>query len=226
MCRVEGCEVKEKSGGFCSRHLYRFYRYGDPLGRPASKARPCAVVGCTGVARFRGWCSAHYYRWRRTGEVGSPEIRDPHRSIEDRIAEKLASPDENGCVLWRGHCDGNGYGVISHHSRNRRVNRILFEIELGRSLLRTEWVCHHCDNPPCCTRGHLYLGNKATNAADVVTRGRAGRDGNAKLAPDDVREIRRLLATGQKRSVIATQYGVHYATIWEIDRGISWTNIP
>ncbi len=189
MCRVVGCERKEKSGGYCSRHLYRFHRYGDPLGTFERKVKPPCRV-CDKVSVASGLCAGHYSRLKRTGELRPDDpVRVYGEPIEDRIARLVAAPDKNGCRLWLGHCS-DGYGTISTRGRNRGVNRILFEIELGRPLLPSEFVCHHCDNPPCCERSHLYLGSAATNMADMSERGR--NPGRPKLDADKVREIRRL----------------------------------
>jgi hypothetical protein len=84
------------------------------------------------------------------------------------------------------------------------------------------FVCHTCDNPPCCNPAHLFLGSAADNARDMALKGRGrGAEGthnwNAKLADDQVREIRRRYVRQYERYIrgwksnaaaLAAEYGI------------------
>jgi hypothetical protein len=90
------------------------------------------------------------------------------------------------------------------------------------------WVCHRCDNPPCCNPAHLFLGTDLDNHADMIAKGRravfAG-DANpgAKLTPGQVEEIRS--ATGLQRE-IAARFGISEASVGLIKRGKRWRRSP
>lgn len=94
------------------------------------------------------------------------------------MSEKLKKyfVNENGCWIWIGSVDKDGYGRI-RGSKNNEVYVIraprasyTFHIgEIGDGLM----VLHHCDVPACINPQHLYLGTQAENGRDKKIRGRA-----------------------------------------------------
>ncbi len=117
-----------------------------------------------------------------------------------------------------------------------RTHRIAYELTYGPippGLL----VCHRCDNPPCCRPDHLFLGDKRANALDCVAKGRwrgggvkgqfkpGSKHPQAKLTEERVLEIRRRLATGERKSMIARDFGVHINTIDRIRAGTTWRTV-
>lgn len=65
VCKIEGCNKKHKARGYCSMHLSRVDRHGDPFyERPAK----CKVPGCNSKYKSNGYCKKHYSRWARHGD--------------------------------------------------------------------------------------------------------------------------------------------------------------
>lgn len=81
---------------------------------------------------------------------------------------------EQECWPWRGST-ANGYGDLRFGGGKAKAHRLALEIDLGRELADGKFACHTCDNPICCNPSHLYEGDAATNARDMVDRGRACR---------------------------------------------------
>jgi hypothetical protein len=96
------------------------------------------------------------------------------------------------------------------------------------------FVCHACDNPPCCNPTHLFLGTGKDNAADRDRKGRyvlgikhrGSRNANAKLTEAMVLEIRRRAAAGVSFKALARDYGVCSDSIGEVVRGKTWKHVP
>lgn len=117
----------------------------------------------------------------------------------------------NDCLVWTGSTDAAGYGRLVVGSRidgTRRhegVHRVAWMHYHGPIPDGME-VLHTCDNPPCVERGHLFLGNHATNMLDMAAKGR----GLHKLTLADVARIR----TGGERIVdLAQELGVSPSTV-------------
>jgi lambda repressor-like predicted transcriptional regulator len=103
------------------------------------------------------------------------------------------------------------------------------------------WVLHRCDTRLCVRPDHLFLGDNATNMADMKAkaRGRGGtpfhrqharwesrageRSNSAKLTTQRVNEIRsRYQAGGVTLRSLAAEYGVHNSTIERVLKGRTW----
>lgn len=77
----------------------------------------------------------------------------------------------DACWLWPGCRDKAGYGLVRYGGKVIRAHRVAFAIHNQHQLGR-EFICHRCDNPPCCNPRHLFIGDPQTNVDDMVKKGR------------------------------------------------------
>lgn len=73
------------------------------------------------------------------------------------------------CWEWKGKRYPSGYG---RHSKFY-AHRVAYELVHG-PIPAGMFVCHRCDNPPCCNPAHLFLGTPEDNAKDRERKGRGG----------------------------------------------------
>lgn len=145
---------------------------------------------------------------------------------------KKSGPDD--CWMWEGSFDGkNGYGKFCFCLKPRRrvkilahrISYLLFYKNLPARLI----VCHHCDNPSCVNPRHLFLGTNQDNSSDMVKKDRQAKgeeNGNHRLTIEDVKEIRKLHASGSVFFVtLAKMFGVSDLTIRRAAIGETWAHV-
>lgn len=200
--------------------------------------KTCSVDDCEKPVHARNYCSKHYDRWRSNGDPlivqyirGDDEIRF------ESYVDRSGGPD--ACHPWTGgQCTG-GYGQIKIAGQLRLVHIIAWEKANKKSKpsgLDIDHVCHNqairegachageCPHRLCCNPAHLVLKTKKEHTADTQRRLATGkRERYTKLTPDQVSEIKKLLAQGNiSQNQIARMYNVHPITISRIKLGYTW----
>lgn len=155
----------------------------------------------------------------------------------EKYVDRSGGPD--ACWLWKG-ATRRGYGQFGSGRRSndtQRAHRVAYELAHG-AIPAGQCVCHRCDNPACCNPAHLFLGTHAENMADMHAKERYGwrtkpeamargeRAGGAKLAEEQVREIRRKYsAGGVSQRALASEYGVTQSAISAVTSGRRWVHV-
>lgn len=145
------------------------------------------------------------------------------------------SPHPNGCWLYDGYRTAKGYGVIKWGGKHWTVHRLIYCLSNGIDALpRDLFVCHKCDNPPCCNPDHMFVGTQLDNLRDMQAKGRkyilAGEDHpRAKLTADMVRTMREWYQTEYEPGdphnglrAYARRLGVDIMTVRAVVHGKSW----
>lgn len=152
----------------------------------------------------------------------------------DSHLDKSAGPE--GCWVWTASTINGGYGqigiVVDGRPTNNLAHRVAFELAIGRSV-GDACVLHECDNRPCCNPRHLFLGSRADNAADMVSKNRqrngivpGERHGMSKLRDADVIELRRSYAAHEaSQPELARRFGIQQSTVWAIIHRRTWAHL-
>lgn len=148
--------------------------------------------------------------------------------IENWIPAKVRGLD-TPCWDCTSHkaCPDTGYAKIHQHGNFIGVHRFLYK-ELFGEIPTKIYVRHKCDNRVCINPEHLEPGSHLDNISDMYSRGRAAlgeKNGRSKLKNDEVKAIKKLLKDGLSLKKIAAKFNVHFITISDIKRGVSWKHI-
>lgn len=132
----------------------------------------------------------------------------------------------DGCWTY-GTQKGSDYARVWWSGGTTSAHRLAWTLTNG-PIPRGLFVCHSCDNRPCCNPAHLFLGTNAENSADAVAKGRmhlGSAHGRALLTEEQVVDIKRRLALHEKGTDIATRYGIHRNTVYCIANGRNWSHV-
>jgi hypothetical protein len=147
--------------------------------------------------------------------------------VERFTAKTTVSP--TGCLLWTGGTYPSGYGSFWFRGRAQGAHRVAWILADG-PLDEDDCVLHCCDVPLCVKRDHLFLGDRADNAADMTSKGRRASqpgeaNGRAKLTAGQVVRIRELAGPVSQRE-LARRYGVSKGLIRKIVHREIWVEGP
>ena len=139
---------------------------------------------------------------------------------------------ESGCWEWQGYCSTTGYGQVRINGKVHGTHRVAYEWAYG-PIPEGMFVCHKCDNRPCCNPEHLFLGTVADNNADARQKGRhrnnpprGEANTSAKLTEAQVIAIREAYANKEaNQTQLAKRYGVDLSTVWAIIRRKGWKHV-
>ncbi len=148
------------------------------------------------------------------------------KQIERFWSKVDRSGGTDACWPWTGARHHFGHGGVSLNGKSLRPHRVVF------FLVHARWPepcgLHYCDNPPCCNPAHIFEGTKAENSADRDRKGRTARGEShwlARLTERDVVEIRRRYEAGQMPAIIANDYRVHPATVYDVVQRRTWRHV-
>jgi HNH endonuclease len=96
---------------------------------------------------------------------------DLRRSEAIPWRDRLNKQSGEGCWVWTGSVNKDGYGQIRVNRRTERVHRLAWQ-EINGPIPPGMHVCHSCDTPACCNPAHLFIGTQSDNVSDMVAKGR------------------------------------------------------
>lgn len=156
----------------------------------------------------------------------TPQVFDK-QSILDNI---IVNP-ESGCWEWqKATTDGKwGYGVLKRSQKQRRAHRVSYALWRGLDVddpsIKDLFICHKCDNPPCCNPEHLFPGTPEDNLKDASRKKRmiwGSASHYAKLSEEQVKEIR---LSNDTHASLGINYGVSREAIGRIKRNETWSHL-
>lgn len=133
------------------------------------------------------------------------------------------------CIEWQGARLPRGYGIVCTKAikalrAQDYAHRVAWMLDHG-AIPAGLFICHRCDNPPCCNPAHLFLGTQSENLADMAAKGRAAKPA-ARLTPADVTAIRsRYAAGGVTLAQLGDEYGVCFQQVHRIVNRIRWKDV-
>lgn len=151
--------------------------------------------------------------------------------LYERIFNRIERIPEAGCWIWLGGRLPNGYGSIgsSPYTKESLTHRISWELHFGKIPDGLN-ALHRCDVPCCVNPHHLFLGTNQDNVDDKMQKGRfkpmiGVNHGMAILTDEQVLEIRRRYAAGERQVDLADAFGTDRQRIYQIVHRKQWKHI-
>lgn len=112
----------------------------------------CSVPGCPKPLNAKGYCPGHYYRWKRYGDALAGGLPKDTPTWERFLF--YISVNENGCWIWTGGRDEDGYGKFRN---GKSIRAHAYSWTHLNGPVPDGLVLDHfiCNNPPCANPAHV-----------------------------------------------------------------------
>lgn len=188
----------------------------------------CCIKDCNKPMLAKGMCAMHYKRVSLYGDPTKTLVKQLHgATLQERFDAYTQKGD--GCWLWIGSMDYNGYGRLNVGNKPMLAHRLSWTLHC-HEITSNQHVLHRCDTPQCVKPDHLFLGDQAANNADMMAKGRfhpgttRGADHKgSKLTAEQVLEIR---ASEGASEGIGESYGISGRQVRDIRNRKSWRHLP
>ena len=148
-------------------------------------------------------------------------------TIESRFWSKVNKLSPEECWPWIGAKSSWGYGNFRFRKKPWPAHRVVWVLNHGE-IPKGMYICHKCDNPPCCNPDHLFMGTPKENTADMFNKGynhnhlRGSNHPLARFNENEILEIKKLLHHGVKQTHIARMFNTRQSHISKIKRNEIW----
>jgi hypothetical protein len=146
----------------------------------------------------------------------------------ERFWARVSVGDAESCWEWAEGRTAAGYGETWGGGNVLYTHRVAWELAHG-PIPPGMYICHTCDNPPCCNPAHLFVATPQQNVDDKVAKGRQSRGTDirgARLTEKAVLAMRQLYAAGGLRQIdLAAMFGVAKRTVQEVTSGRTWAHV-
>lgn len=157
-------------------HYQRNKRLGDPgqSGRITNEnaGESCSFEGCGMPAARAGLCWGHDSQARRGADLRP--LRQSYgkgMTVDEKLEMFSLPPNENGCRLWAGGMQENGYPTIAENwTGSQLTHRVAFMVSTGEKILGDTQVHHVCANSSCVEPSHLQAVRPHENVAEMLER--------------------------------------------------------
>lgn len=143
-----------------------------------------------------------------------------------RFIKALLAYDTDECVLWPFYIMKEGYGQVGTYRGMFLAHRLVCAFAHGHPPDSTSQAIHGCGIKACVNPRHLRWGTQKDNEDDKRGHGTwFARISNGKLTEEQVRDIRRRYAAGDRPVDISAATGVPKSTVVKVARRYTWKHI-